>query len=684
MAARSLVAGALSIVVLASEMTASAQTTGSGVRTFDVEFFSSFNVQTALEIVEQVPGFTFQDSDSSQRGFTGSAGNVLINTRRPRGKSDRLSDILRRIPVRNIERIELVRGGAPGYQTAGQAVVVNLVLKDEASTTRSVFLEGRAYQDGVVRPTGEFSQITTTGNRTTTFGAEFFSDHNPWKGTETTRLPSGDVTLRRRFRDPWYYSEPIVSLNHEQALGPRIFIGTQGRIRTFNFERKGIFRRFEPDADGMLAPTTVDSSETDRWGENLETTTEILIDVLDNLQINTTLQASRYRFTDDSFTDDGETGILTKNRRSGKDYEFLGRTMVVTNLGSAEYSAGIEGSHNSRDQTTRLNIDEGYGPEDVELPGASAKVTEERYEAFGLVRRPLGAGLNLEAGMRYEWSTLGRQGEDENERDFSFLKPEMRLRYQQTPQRQFFLNGFREVSQLSFGQFLSRIDFNQGQVEGGNPTLSPDSRWRVEASGEQSFANGANISLLGFHEWVDDVIDRAPVFDGTLDAPANIGEATRHGFEGDMSIPLSFLGLDNGRFDASGTYVQSDVTDPVTGQERRLSGEIPWSYSLEYRQTLGFAPLTVEAAFSREGDETIYRLSQVDIRPNINNASLTFRTTNLGSSVFSIGARFIFERGDDRTFENYVGNRSSFEIDNTLTRIKRQPALFRFSYRKVF
>ncbi|MEM6913024.1 MAG: TonB-dependent receptor, partial [Pseudomonadota bacterium] len=474
MAARSLVIGALATITASSGGMANAQPTNTGVRVFEIAFFSDFNVQTALEVVQQVPGFTFEDSDSNQRGFTGSSGNVLLNQRRPRGKSDELSAILQRIPLQNIERIELVRGGAPGYQTAGQAVVVNIVLKDDVATTRSLFLEGNAHQNGVIRPIAEFSQIMSGAGRTTTLGVEFSSDHDPWRGTERRTEPDGDLRERRQFRDPWFFNETIVSLNHERPLGSRVYFGTQARTRIFDFERKGQFRRVEPDATGTLITTNSDSSETDRWGEDIEATSDLFIALRDNVDWTTTLQASRFRFRDSSFTDEGGIDVLTTSRRSLEDLEFLGRATMVARLVGAEFSIGYEGSHNSRDQTTRLSVDEGQGPEPVDLPGATAKVTEERYEAFGLVRESIGEKISIEAGLRYEWSTLGRKGVDANERDFSFIKPEMRLRVQQTPRRQFFLNGFRDVSQLSFLRFLSRIDFNQCQLEGGNPTLSPD------------------------------------------------------------------------------------------------------------------------------------------------------------------------------------------------------------------
>ena len=81
-------------------------------------FFESFRPTNALEMVERVPGFTF-DAGDTVRGFEGAAGNVLIDGQRQAAKSDTLDQIRARIPASQVERIELIRGGA-GRRYAGQ------------------------------------------------------------------------------------------------------------------------------------------------------------------------------------------------------------------------------------------------------------------------------------------------------------------------------------------------------------------------------------------------------------------------------------------------------------------------------------------------------------------------------------------------------------------------------------
>lgn len=85
-----------------------------GVLVFEPVFFADARPDTALDMIARLPGFAFESGDSGTRGLAGTAGNVLIDGRRPSTKSDNLDQILRRISAAGIARVELIRGGAPG------------------------------------------------------------------------------------------------------------------------------------------------------------------------------------------------------------------------------------------------------------------------------------------------------------------------------------------------------------------------------------------------------------------------------------------------------------------------------------------------------------------------------------------------------------------------------------------
>src|SRR5436190_977402 len=89
-----------------------------GVIAYPPSFFAESKPISAYDMVLRVPGFTFDKGLVGVRGLAGASGNVLIDGQPPNSKNDPLDEILKRIPAASIERIELIRGGAPGIDTA--------------------------------------------------------------------------------------------------------------------------------------------------------------------------------------------------------------------------------------------------------------------------------------------------------------------------------------------------------------------------------------------------------------------------------------------------------------------------------------------------------------------------------------------------------------------------------------
>jgi hypothetical protein len=51
---------------------------------------------------------------------------VLINSKRPASKTEPLGDVLGRIPVAAVERIEVINGGASGIDMQGYPTIANV------------------------------------------------------------------------------------------------------------------------------------------------------------------------------------------------------------------------------------------------------------------------------------------------------------------------------------------------------------------------------------------------------------------------------------------------------------------------------------------------------------------------------------------------------------------------------
>src|ERR1044072_4151509 len=84
-----------------------------GVISYPASFFASQQPTTARDMLNRVPGFNI-DTGDSVRGYEGAAGSVLIDVHRPSSKNDTLDQIRARRPASQVERIDIIRGGAPG------------------------------------------------------------------------------------------------------------------------------------------------------------------------------------------------------------------------------------------------------------------------------------------------------------------------------------------------------------------------------------------------------------------------------------------------------------------------------------------------------------------------------------------------------------------------------------------
>ena len=122
--------------------------------------FAQYNPQTALDMVNRIPGFSIQGDDDGSRGFGQASGNVLINGQRVSGKSNGAEATLGRISATRVVRIEVVDGtmlDIPGL--SGQ--VVNVTTDGEGGMSgtwrwKSRFRENLTpyFHEGVVALSG--------------------------------------------------------------------------------------------------------------------------------------------------------------------------------------------------------------------------------------------------------------------------------------------------------------------------------------------------------------------------------------------------------------------------------------------------------------------------------------------------------------------------------------------------
>jgi len=574
-----------------------------GVISYPASFFADQQPANAAEMVERVPGFIL-DTGSSVRGFEGAAGNVLIDGQRPASKTDDLEQILRRMPASRVERIDLIRGGAPGIDMQGKAVIANIVRKAGGGMTGLVAVAQNHTWDGRTAGAMRIEGQGEWGPRKWELG--LYSG----KGIDDGY---GDGPGLRRFPDG--RPDQIVAVESEgdllngQATGTfeTPFLGGQARINGRLFSEK---YKFEEDFR-ILSPSpaleaTDEVNKTDQseigvnYGRDLNARTKLEL---------VGLRQTRDRDISSNFATDAGASTFNLERDTT---ETIGRAVLKYRFDDRlSVEGGGEVAVNELDSRTAF-IEDGVS---VDLPAATVQVKEERGEAFVKTAwRPL-AGWTVDSSLRYETSTISSDGDVVLEKTLHFWKPRVAVTWDALPSTQLRLRVERQVGQLNFDDFVATARFNSGGgVTAGNPDLDPEQAWVAEAAIEERFWRSGSITVAFRHFELKDAIDRGPVFtpDGVFDRPANIGDGTKDELALEWNIPFEPVGLKGLQLRGDLTKRWSDVTDPTTGDKREISGLRPLEWNAYLTQDVPRWRLNYGVNVYGAYRETSYRYNLIE------------------------------------------------------------------------
>ena len=171
-----------------------------GVLVYPPAFFADARPANALDMVNRIPGFSI-NQDSSVRGFSGAVGNVLFDGSRPASKDESLSGLLQRIPVDQVERIELIRGGAPGVDMQGYSTVINVIRTNTSSRQVVAYGGAMIFDDGRYIPQWGVELSGNDGERQYSFALNSSTSLSDSVGSGILRRysPAGEVTRPMRY-----------------------------------------------------------------------------------------------------------------------------------------------------------------------------------------------------------------------------------------------------------------------------------------------------------------------------------------------------------------------------------------------------------------------------------------------------------------------------------------------------
>jgi outer membrane receptor protein involved in Fe transport len=662
--------GALALALLCGP--AAADDADRGVLSYPASYFADQRPNTAYDMIGRLPGFTFNDG-ASARGFAGTAGNVLIDGQRPTSKSDDLQSILQRIPASDVDHIEVIRGGAPGIDMHGQTVVANVVRKQQASTEWILDLSDNIFQDGHTVPSASLN--FTEHNGASTFEASAtryagFDDSVGWGFHQTTDVQTGKVTRQTAHTTgqgsggaftgaatvPWL--DGVFKAN--LALQDSPFYSTA----TY-FSDKGN-RYITDDSVNRNAELGLHwNGHFGRWEDE-------------------TLALERLGFSKDvnASSQPGDDEIFSSSSMTNES--ILRDTLRYPWSDALSFEGGGEIAYNSLKGLSSFVLN----GQSVALPDARAHVEERRGEVFAQGTWRVSKDFMFEAGARAEYSIISERSDTTVSRSFFYPKPRAVLTWTPDKDSQLRLRYERVVGQLDFNNFVATGNLGGSGVTAGNSDLRPDQRSQYEISYERHFWEKGAFVVTFMHEQIKDVVDLVPVQapDGTLfDAPGNIGDGRNEQINTTLTLPLDRIGIANGLLKITNIWNLTSVRDPVTHQDRVISGQRPQDIEVNFSQDIESLKSTWGLFYYNCWDEYYYRLAETQHRktvPPYIEVFWEYKPTPQWS--FHLGFINLGQFAYDNKFYDYAGPRNQAPLATIDERwIKSQPRVY-IDIRKTF
>jgi hypothetical protein len=657
---RSAVAPTAFALALAAACPALAQVTDPDGRVaYPAAWFAAYQPGDALDMAEQVPGFELEDG-AAVRGFAGAAGNVVINGQRPNAKSESLAEVLRRIPASQVLRMELVPGRLLGADYQARAQVLNVVLAEAAAATVSGNVEVGAQHvySGRVTPYINGSLAMRWGPHSFNGALRFENRANPDEGWDILTRADGSLVERRDKVNRYRFQGLTASGGWQWKADDETSHGLNGSAWATENPLRHVSQVSGPG--GPLRRDSIDQNPEFTGFEIGGDVTRPLFFGVGKL----VFLARREGFVlDETSLNRSLAGDLlggfhqTADRDTG---ETLGR-LTWTRAGVHGWSleAGAETALNTLDSDVALFVVRPDGSEVPRaLPAAQVQVREVRSEAFVTAARPLSDRLNLETALALEQSNLTVDGDATAERGLIFLKPRLALEWRPTDRWRLRAAIDRTVDQLNFGDFVSSAELANDRVTSGNADIEPERTWRASMLFERKILGDGQVRLTVYNDWVEQVSDRVPTALG-VDAPGNLDDGRRTGFDLAADLPLDRLNVPGGRLAVRWLVQDSDVEDPYTGLGRYFSGEPTWFLTVNFRQNLPERKLAWGVDYIADGENANFRLNEID----------RFNTQNLNFGVYAeyrpttrliatLAVRNIFDR-------EILRNRSFFTPDRS-------------------
>ncbi|MFT3996203.1 MAG: hypothetical protein QM667_02260 [Asticcacaulis sp.] len=544
-------------------------------------------VQNAADAVKYIPGFILSGS--------GASSNVMIDGQRPNDASDALS----RLPLNQIERIERIASGTPGYDMQGHTELLNIVRKSMNKPVVTITGSANLYPDGKVKPQLGFNWQKNQKGRNLEAGLNLYQNHDEGTGHGEKLTIYADATTRHQSLDSKGQSEGAEA--RAAWSGP----ASDGRL---NVESKVRYNRSGFDAVYENGTTEYEQRQASNLSQEMSSRYEKSVSPKFKLSLNFWGKHNASRNQTDRQKPDYES---TYNEEKETSEGTLAAQATWQYARGIMFQAGGERRFNNFDARS---LSAGSWLEDGEDATTGRTRGEEQRGSLYVSGnwRPNDA-LSIDSGLAVESMRFRHRGAYAAEQSYEFPKPRLSLQWKPDKTLEVRLSRSREVGYLGYGDFVSVANW---QYEKPDQLLYPLNlvpyrQWSNAFNVDYRFWGKGQLALSFLYNDIDDAVERTPLYTqngGLEDIIGNIGNGENQQISTRLSLPVDAY-LENGMLRVNATWYDSSVIDPVTGQERRISGQTPMTLSLSFNQDL--PGVSWGWSVDRGWDNTTWRTKEV-------------------------------------------------------------------------
>lgn len=576
---------------------------------YSQRYFAVYSPNTALDMVNQLPGFTLNITDKV-RGFGQSNNNYLINGKRPSSKTEEMQDPLRRIVSSSVCAVEVLKTGS--NEVAGYTgLVANVITCNTSELTGTWSTSLGSYSRGEYTPSFDVSLNKQLEQLSINTEFRYFRNHNITRGNEQY-FDAENIPLILRKESYWSPSDnyrlntaikwqiaSTKTINADLSLGYSYWrleeYSTHFDITNHNSPETEIrATRYTPKNDWFPLSISGDYTQPLFSGQ---------------LKIMA-LHSYDYRKRRNYYVDEnGDAVYKFASYIPTTRKESILRAVYQKPVTKHSIEYGIETAFNSLATNPDFYQDIGNGRERLTVTGSEVNVEEQRIDGHLLYTHHLNASSQIQVNLAAESSRIEVKQIAGSRRTYVRPKGFVSLQMPLNDDTNVQWRLSKHIEQLNFLDFTSFVTPSEGTSNVGNTDLVPEQKWRMEQNIDHSFNDNNKVSLLIYKDFVKDKVAYIPI-NGTQEGIGNLDSSYQYGISSTLTTELASLGLTGSKLDMSLEYNQSKLTDPVTGKSRPFDNQLDWRYQLKLRQDIVASDWAWTLSLSNFQESEGYRINQ--------------------------------------------------------------------------